>query len=115
MLGVIDRVDNEHKLDKVFDLIVLDDEGQFVALMDFVVSTCLWAQAPVLAIQRSFYDRRVVLYAGLDGMNGRLDMRACLDGMNGRLDIFRLSSASCQGRAQKAEKNSSYSRGGDSV
>jgi hypothetical protein len=44
--------------------------------MDFVVSTCLWAQLPLLAEHRPFYDRRVAMYARLDGKDGRLDMRA---------------------------------------
>ncbi len=43
--------------------------------MDFIVSTCLWAQLPLLAPHRPFYDRRVQLYTALDGKDGRQDMR----------------------------------------
>lgn len=83
LLDTIVRVGDKHNLDAVFDLKVLDTEGhevyligpEFVALMDFVVSTCLWAQLPQLAAHRPFYNRRVALYAALDGKNGHLDMR----------------------------------------
>ncbi len=44
--------------------------------MDFVVSTCLWAQLPLLAAYRPFYDRGVALYTALDGKDECLDIRA---------------------------------------
>jgi hypothetical protein len=58
LLETIVQVGYKHNLDTVFDLKVLDAEGhevyligpELVALMDFVVSTCLWAQLPQLAL-----------------------------------------------------------------
>ena len=84
MMEGITRDGDKHNLDKVFDIKVLNAKGhevyligpEFVALMDFAVSTCIWAQLPLLAPHRPFYDRRVALYAALDGKDGRLDMRA---------------------------------------
>ncbi len=84
LLETIVQVGDKHNLDAVFDLKVLDAEGhevyligpEFAALMDFVVSTCLWAQLPQLALHRPYYNRRVALYVALDGKDGRLDMRA---------------------------------------
>lgn len=72
-----------HKLDEVFNLKAMNEKGEgeflvgpkFAALMDFIVSTCLWAQLPQLAQHRPFYDRRVQLYTALDGKDGRKDMR----------------------------------------
>ena len=86
LLTKIVRSGSKHKMDAVFDLKVMTAEGQgayligpeFVALMDFIVCTCLWAQIPQLAPYRPFYERRVKLYAALDGKDGRLDMRAVL-------------------------------------
>ena len=83
LLTKIVRSVEGHNMDGVFDLKAMNAEGEgeyllgpeFVALMDFIVSTCLWAQLPLLAPHRPFYDRRVQLYTALDGKDGRLDMR----------------------------------------
>ena len=83
LLAKIVRDGEVHKLDEVFNLKAMNEEGEgeflvgpkFAALMDFIVSTCLWAQLPQLAPHRPFYDRRVQLYTTLDGKDGRQDMR----------------------------------------
>jgi hypothetical protein len=83
LLAKIVRTGEGHKMDEVFNLEAMNEKGEgeflvgpkFVALMDFIVSTCLWAQLPLLAPHRPFYDRRVQLYTALDGKDGRKDMR----------------------------------------
>jgi hypothetical protein len=82
---------NDWTLDNIFDRRVLKPDGtpsddymlneRLVAHWDFYMYTALYASQTAITAMRSFYDRRVIVYQGLDGKDGRVDWRAVLKGM----------------------------------
>ena len=75
-------------LGSIFNRRVLKSDGtpsdeymlsaRLVAHWDFYIVTSIYASQPNITAMREFYDRRLAVYQGLDGKEGRMDWRAVL-------------------------------------
>ena len=78
----------EWTLGSIFNRRVLKSDGtpsdeymlsaRLVAHWDFYIVTSIYASQPHITAMREFYDRRLAVYQGLDGKEGRMDWRADL-------------------------------------